>query len=33
MANDPGLSGDTCYYMEAVKGDGGAHNGTGVVHL
>jgi hypothetical protein len=30
MANDPGLSGDTCIYMEAVAGDGGVHNGSGV---
>ncbi|MDQ2975491.1 MAG: hypothetical protein M3R69_08785 [Acidobacteriota bacterium] len=25
MANDPGLSRDTCIYMEAVSGDGGVH--------
>ena len=30
MANDPGLSGDTCIYMEAVAGDGGVHNSSGV---
>lgn len=26
MANDPGLSGDTCIFMESVTGDGGVHN-------
>ena len=26
MPNDPGLSGDTCFFMEATAGDGGAHN-------
>lgn len=26
MANDPGLSGDTCIFMESVAGDGGVHN-------
>jgi hypothetical protein len=26
MPNDPGLSGDTCIFMEAVSGDGGVHN-------
>lgn len=30
MANDPGLAADTCIFMEAVSGDGGTHNGTGV---
>lgn len=30
MPNDPGLSGDTCFYMEATTGDGGAHNGSSV---
>jgi hypothetical protein len=30
MANDPGLSGDTCIYMEAVAGDGGSHSSSGV---
>lgn len=30
MPNDPGLSGDTCIYMEAVSGDGGVHNSSGV---
>src|SRR3982751_1575870 len=30
MANDPGLSGDTCIFMEAVTGDGGVHNSSGV---
>ncbi len=29
MPNDPGLSADTCIFMEAVSGDGGAHNGNG----
>src|SRR5882672_2300439 len=26
MANDPGLAADTCFFMEAVSGDGGVHN-------
>jgi hypothetical protein len=26
MANDPGLSADTCIFLEAVSGDGGVHN-------
>jgi hypothetical protein len=30
MATDPGLSGDTCIFMEAVAGDGGTHNATSV---
>ena len=30
MATDPGFSSDTCIYMEATPGDGGAHNGLGV---
>ncbi|OLE53917.1 MAG: hypothetical protein AUG51_10665 [Acidobacteria bacterium 13_1_20CM_3_53_8] len=30
MAKDPGLAADTCIYMEAVAGDGGAHNSNGV---
>ena len=30
MPNDPGLAGDTCIFMEAVPGDGGAHNASGV---
>ena len=30
MANDPGLSTDTCIFMEAVSGDGGNHNGSGI---
>src|SRR5438105_5545357 len=30
MPNDPGFSRDTCIFMEAVSGDGGAHNGGGV---
>jgi hypothetical protein len=30
MANDPGLSADTCIYLEAVAGDGGAHSSSGV---
>lgn len=30
MANDPGLAGDSCFYMEAVAGDGGTHNSNGV---
>ena len=30
MANDPGLSRDTCIFMEAVSGDGGVHNGSRV---
>ncbi|HMF57378.1 MAG TPA: hypothetical protein VK619_13630 [Pyrinomonadaceae bacterium] len=30
MANDPGLAADTCFFMEAVTGDGGTHNSNGV---
>ena len=30
MANDPGLTTDTCIYMEAVTGDKGTHDNTGV---
>ncbi|HKC65890.1 MAG TPA: hypothetical protein VKB86_19760 [Pyrinomonadaceae bacterium] len=30
MSNDQGLAGDTCIYMEAVTGDGGAHDSNGV---
>src|SRR6185295_5518068 len=30
MANDPALAADTCVFMEATTGDGGAHNGGGV---
>lgn len=30
MPNDPGLSADTCFYLEAVAGDGGAHQSGGV---
>src|SRR5947209_10259020 len=30
MANDPKLVADTCIYIEAVSGDGGAHNSSGV---
>jgi hypothetical protein len=26
MPNDPGLAGDTCIFMEAISGDGGAHD-------
>jgi hypothetical protein len=26
MANDPGLAGDTCIFLEAIAGDGGTHN-------
>src|SRR5436190_4477213 len=26
MANDPGLSNDTCIFLEAITGDGGTHN-------
>jgi hypothetical protein len=29
MANDPGLAGDTCIFMEATSGDGGTHNPNG----
>jgi hypothetical protein len=29
MPNDPDLAADTCIFMEAVPGDGGAHSGTG----
>jgi len=29
MPNDPGLAGDTCFYMEAVSGDGGTHDPAG----
>ncbi|HBB93839.1 MAG TPA: hypothetical protein DC054_00475 [Blastocatellia bacterium] len=29
MTNDPGLAGDTCFYMEAVSGDGGTHDPAG----
>ena len=32
MPNDPGLSADTCIFMEAVSGDGGVHNGNGPSH-
>ena len=28
MPNDPGLSADTCIFMESVAGDGGVHNAT-----
>ncbi|MEK6286757.1 MAG: hypothetical protein AABO57_13545 [Acidobacteriota bacterium] len=28
MPNDPGLAADTCIFMEALPGDGGAHNST-----
>ncbi|HKO95827.1 MAG TPA: hypothetical protein VJU86_02465 [Pyrinomonadaceae bacterium] len=30
MASDPGFSSDTCIFMEAAPGDGGAHNGNSV---
>ena len=30
MANDPGLSNDTCIFIEAVSGDNGTHNASGV---
>lgn len=30
MPNDPGLASDTCIYLEAVAGDGGAHSSNGV---
>jgi hypothetical protein len=30
MANDPGLSPDTCIFLEAETGDGGAHNASHV---
>lgn len=30
MANDPGLAADKCIYMEAVAGDGGSHQTSGV---
>ena len=26
MPNDPGLAGDTCIFVEAIAGDGGAHH-------
>jgi hypothetical protein len=29
MPNDPSLSADTCIFVEAIPGDGGAHNGAG----
>ena len=29
MANDPGLSGDSCLFMEAISGDGGVHRVIG----
>src|SRR5438105_14344512 len=29
MPNDPGLAGDTCFFMEAVTGDGGTHDPAG----
>lgn len=29
MPNDPGLAGDSCFYMEAVSGDGGTHDPAG----
>jgi hypothetical protein len=28
MPNDPGLAADSCIFMEAIPGDGGAHNST-----
>jgi hypothetical protein len=31
--NDPGLTRDTCFFLEAVSGDGGVHNGGGVFWL
>ena len=30
MPNDPGLAADTCIFMEAISGDGGAHNSTDI---
>lgn len=30
MPSDPGFSSDTCIFMEAAPGDGGAHNGNAV---
>ena len=30
MANDPGLSNDTCIFVEAITGDGGTHDSHGV---
>lgn len=30
MANDPGLSNDSCIFMEAISGDGGTHNASDV---
>ena len=30
MARDPALAADSCVYMEAVSGDGGIHDGSGV---
>ena len=30
MAIDPALAADTCTYMEAIAGDGGVHDATGV---
>ena len=29
MPNDPGLGGDTCFYVEAISGDGGTHDPAG----
>lgn len=30
MSNDPGFANDTCIFIEAIPGDGGAHNGNAV---
>src|SRR5689334_15538232 len=30
MANDPGLSNDTCIFLEAITGDGGTHDPNNV---
>ncbi|HYY57984.1 MAG TPA: hypothetical protein VE842_11680, partial [Pyrinomonadaceae bacterium] len=30
MPSDPNLIADNCFYMEAVTGDGGVHNSSGV---
>ena len=30
MASDPGFANDSCIFMEAVPGDGGAHNANGI---
>jgi len=33
MANDPGLENDSCIFVEAITGDGGAHNASDIFWL